>query len=434
MQRVLGKSNAELVFVSHSMLPLAETQPARISYRPLWSLPVVVSALGFFVDVYDLLIFSIVRVPSLQGLGLNEAEVSSAGTFILNAQQAGLVLGGILWGVMGDKRGRMSVLFGSILTYSLANLACGFVTNVPAYALLRFVAGVGLSGEIGLAMTLVAEILPKEIRGYGTSVVAGVGYLGAGAAYLTQEWFDWRTAFFVGGGLGLALLVLRVRVLESGIFLKMKSEKPVRRGNFFRFFSSGPRLRKYLRCVAVGLPTWFLVGILATFSNEFGQALGIADPVKPGICVMLIYAGLAAGDLLSGPFSQALRSRKRAIGWPQAVSFVLCGLFLFAGIDSATGLYVICALAGLSTGYFALYLTTVAEQYGTNLRATATTSVPSMVRGMVIPMTLTFQALKPSLGVLGAAGVIGVVMYALAFFSLSRMEETYGKSLEFVEE
>jgi MFS family permease len=415
------------------MLPVSETHASRVSYKPLWSLPVVVSALGFFVDVYDMLIFSIVRVPSLQGLGLSEAEVSSAGTFILNVQQAGLVLGGILWGVLGDRRGRMSVLFGSILTYSLANLACGFVTDVPTYALLRFVAGVGLSGEIGVAMTLVSEILPKEIRGYGTSVVAGIGYLGAGAAYLTQEWFDWRTAFFVGGGLGLALLLLRVSVVESGVFLQMTEARPASRGNFLRFFSSGPRLRKYLRCVAVGVPTWFLVGILATFANEFGRALGIPEPVKPGTCVMLIYVGLAAGDLLSGPFSQALRSRKKAIGWPLSVSVLLSGLFLFGGIQTATGLYLLCALAGFSTGYIALFLTTVAEQYGTNLRATATTSAPSVVRGTVIPMTLAFQALKPTVGTLAAAGLIGAVVYALALYALSRMEETYGKDLHFLE-
>ena len=381
-----------------------------------------------------MLIFSIVRVPSLQSLGLSEAEVSHAGTFILNCQQAGLVVGGILWGVLGDQRGRMSVLFGSIITYSLTNIACGFVQDVNTYALLRFVAGVGLSGEIGAAMVLVSEILPKEIRSYGSSVVAGIGYLGAGVAYLTVEYFNWRTAFWVGGGMGLALLLLRVSVFESGLFNRLKTEhKQVRRGNFLYFFSSWPQAVKYLRCVTVGMPTWFVVGILATFANEFGQALGIAEVVKPGRCVMMIYVGLAGGDLLSGPLSQWLQSRIRAITGLLIFSMILSSIYLFGGIRTAEGIYRVCLLAGFCTGYIAMYLTMVAELYGTNLRNTATTSVPSLVRGTLIPMTLLFQALKPSVGALVAAGLLGATVYGLAFWSLSRMEETFGKELDFVE-
>ncbi|GAB3491934.1 hypothetical protein GCM10027341_05490 [Spirosoma knui] len=408
--------------------------PARVSYRPLLALPVIVSALGFFVDVYDMLIFSIVRVPSLQSLGLSEADVSKAGTFILNFQQAGLVLGGILWGALGDKRGRMSVLFGSILTYSLTNIACGFVQDINTYAFLRFVAGIGLSGEIGAAIVLVSEILPKEIRSYGSSMVAGIGYLGAGVAYLTVEYFNWRTAFWVGGGMGLILLLLRVSVFESGIFNRMKAQhEDVSRGNFFHFFSSWPQAIKYLRCVAVGVPTWFIVGILATFANEFGQALGIAEVVKPGRCVMLIYVGLAGGDLLSGPLSQWLQSRLKAITGLLLFSMLLSSVYLFGGLKTASGIYTVCLLAGFCTGYIAMYLTMVAELYGTNLRNTATTSAPSLVRGTLIPMTLFFQALKPSVGALVAAGILGVVVYGLAFWSLSRMEETFGKNLDFVE-
>lgn len=408
--------------------------PARVSFRPLFALPVIVSALGFFVDVYDMLIFSIVRVPSLQSLGLSEADVSKAGTFILNCQQAGLVLGGFLWGVLGDKRGRMSVLFGSIVTYSLTNIACGFVQDVNVYALLRFVAGVGLSGEIGAAIVLVSEILPKEIRGYGSSMVAGIGYLGAGAAYLTVEYFNWRMAFWVGGGLGLALLLLRVSVFESGLFSRMKTEhKRIQRGNFLHFFSSWPQIIKYLRCVTVGMPTWFIVGILATFANEFGQALGISEAVKPGRCVMMIYVGLAGGDLLSGPLSQWLRSRVKTITSLLICSMSLAGIYLFGGINTASGIYTICLLTGFCTGYVAMYLTMVAELYGTNLRNTATTSVPSVVRGTLIPMTLAFQALKPSVGALVAAGLLGLVVYGLSFWSLSQMGETYGKDLDFVE-
>ncbi|QDK78407.1 MFS transporter [Spirosoma sp. KCTC 42546] len=410
------------------------TAPARVSFRPLFALPVIVSALGFFVDVYDMLIFSIVRVPSLQSLGLSEEEVSKAGTFIINFQQAGLVVGGFLWGALGDKRGRMSVLFGSIITYSLTNIACGFVQDVNTYALLRFLAGVGLSGEIGAAIVLVSETLPKAIRSYGSAMVAGIGYLGAGVAYLTVEYFNWRTAFWVGGGMGLALLLLRVSVFESGLFSRMKTEHTtVSRGNILQFFRSWPEALKYLRCVTVGMPTWFVVGILATFANELGQALGIEEVVKPGRCVMMIYVGMAVGDLLSGPLSHWLQSRLKTITGLLLLGSLLSGIYLFGGIHTASGIYTVCLLLGFCTGYIAMFLTMVAELYGTNLRNTATTSVPSVVRGTLIPMTLFFQALKPSLGALVAAGILGVIVYGLSFWSLSRMDETFGKDLDFVE-
>ena len=404
-----------------------------MKYRALFTLPVIVSALGFFVDVYDLLIFSIVRVPSLQSLGYSEAEVSKIGTFIFNCQQAGLLVGGILWGVWGDKRGRLSVLFGSIITYSLANIACGFVEDPNLYALLRFVAGVGLSGEIGAAMTLVTEIVPKEIRSLGPTLVAGIGYLGAGAAYLTQEWFTWRTAYMVGGGMGLLLLLLRISVFESGLFLQLKETK-VSRGNYLYFFSSWPRLVKYFRCVLIGVPTWFVVGILGTFGNEFGKALGIEEGISPGKCVMFIYFGLTAGDFFSGPLSHWLQSRRKAILFLLFIGAIFVGVYLYGGAKSANMLYVICFLAGICTGYIGLYLMMVAELYGTNLRATATTSVPSVVRGMAIPMTLAFQGLKPSFGALGGAALLGVLCYGLALIAIYKTDETFGRNLDFVEE
>lgn len=403
-----------------------------MKYRALFALPVIVSALGFFVDVYDLLIFSIVRIPSLQSMGYSEAEVSKIGTFIFNSQQAGLLAGGILWGILGDKKGRLSVLFGSIVTYSLANIACGFVEDPNTYALLRFVAGIGLSGEIGAAMTLVTEIIPKEVRSLGPTLVAGVGYLGAGAAYLTQEWFEWRTAYMVGGGMGLLLLLLRISVFESGLFLELKEQK-VSRGNYLFFFSSWPRFVKYLRCVMIGVPTWFVVGILGTFGNEFGKALGMTEVISPGKCVMFIYFGLTAGDFFSGPLSQWLHSRRKAIGYIMFVGAICAGVYLYGGITSPTVFYVICFLSGICTGYIGLYLMMVAELYGTNLRATATTSVPSIVRGMAIPMTLAFQAFKPSLGTLGGAALLGALCYGIALFSLTKTEETYGKALDFME-
>ncbi|GAA4446431.1 MFS transporter [Nibrella saemangeumensis] len=403
-----------------------------VSYRSLFSLPVVVAALGYFVDVYDLLLFNIVRVPSLKDLNLSEAEISLIGGRIYNWQQAGLLIGGVLWGVLGDKRGRLSVLFGSIVTYSLANIACSFVQDPQVYALLRFVAGLGLAGELGAGITLVSEILPKELRGYGSSIIAGVGLMGAVVAYFTVTLFDWRTTYLVGGGLGLILLLLRVSVFESGMYLQMK-EKAVGRGSLRLLFSRRRRLLTYLYCMGMAVPTYFVIGILATFGNEFGQALGIPEPIQPGRCVMFTYIGMVVGDLLSGPLSQWMRSRKRAIGLMMGLTAVFVGIYLFTGIRAASLFYAACTGMGFAIGYIALFLTVTAENFGTNLRATATTSVANNVRATTLLTIPAFQMLKPLVGVIGAGAIVGLVCFVIGFWSLAKLDETFGKDLEYTE-
>lgn len=404
-----------------------------ISLRPLFSLPVIVAALGYFVDVYDLLLFNIVRVPSLKDMGLSEAAISLEGGRILNIQQAGLLLGGILWGVLGDKRGRLSVLFGSIITYSLANIACGFVQSPGLYALLRFVAGLGLAGELGAGITLVSEILPRHLRGYGSSLVAGVGLFGAVVAYFTVSLFDWRTTYFIGGGLGLVLLLLRITILESALYQQVEQSR-VKRGNFWALFQNRDRLLRYIWCMGISLPTYFVIGILATFGNEFGKALNLSDAIQPGRSVMFTYVGMVAGDLLSGPFSQLLQSRRRAIG----LMMGLTGLFVLvylSGVVSDTGLfYALCVGMGFGIGYIALFLTVTAESFGTNLRATATTSVANNVRATTLLSIPAFQAMKPAIGTLAAGGVIGLIVFGLAFLSLLKLPETFGRELDFSEE
>lgn len=402
------------------------------SLRPLFALPVIVAALGYFVDVYDLLLFNIVRVPSLKDLGLSDADTSIVGGRILNFQQAGLLVGGIFWGILGDKRGRLSVLFGSIVTYSLANIACGFVRDPQLYAVLRFVAGLGLAGELGAGITLVSEILPKELRGYGSSLVASVGLLGAVVAYFTVTLFDWRTTYFIGGGLGLGLLVLRVSVLESGMFKRVQQTGVVR-GNFWALFQGRERLLRYLRCMGLALPTYLVIGILATFANEFGQALGIPDAIQPGRAVMFTYVGTVTGDLASGLLSQWLRSRRKAIGLMMGLTLLFVGVYLSGGIRTASTFYAVCVGMGFSIGYIAMFLTVTAESFGTNLRATATTSVANNVRATTLLTIPAFQALKPTIGVLGAGAVVSAICFALGFWCLATIEETYGKELDYTE-
>jgi len=409
------------------------SQKTNLQHR--FSIPVIVAALGYFVDIYDLLLFGIVRVPSLQDMGLSKEEIGVIGKNILNWQMGGLLLGGILWGILGDKKGRLSVLFGSILTYSLANIGCGSVKDPTTYALLRFAAGIGLAGELGAGITLVSEVLPKELRAIGTSIVAGVGLFGAVAGYFTVELFGgWRTAYFVGGGLGVVLLLLRISVFESGMFENIKHQTGVKKGNFFALFTNADRLSRYLKCIAIGMPTWFVIGILATFANEFGEKLGIAEEIKPGKAIMFCYIGLAIGDLASGFISQFLSSRKKAVSLLLVLTLICSIYYLYAGMNSAQELYTVCVFAGFSVGYWAMFVTIGAEQFGTNLRATAATTVPNMVRGTVIGMTSLYSGLKPSLDVFNAAAIVGIICFVLAFYSILTIPETHNKDLDYLEE
>lgn len=404
--------------------------------KHLFSFPVIVAALGYFVDIYDLLLFGIVRVPSLNDLNL---DVDTAGTLILNYQMVGLLLGGILWGVLGDKKGRLSVLFGSILVYSLANIACGFLPQMPfedkttVYALLRFIAGIGLAGELGAGITLVSESLPKQLRAIGTSIVAGFGLLGAVVAQLTVELAgDWTIAYFIGGGLGLLLLFLRVSVVESGIYNDIKDSDNIQKGNFFSFFTNWERFVKYMKCIAIGLPTWFCIGILAMMANQFAPVLGITD-ITPGKAIMWAYIGISAGDFASGFISHWLHSRKKAILYMMLFTIVGVLLLLFSGKMSENMYYFYCAWLGLGTGYWAMFVTVGSEQFGTNIRSTATTTIPNMVRGLVPVMLLAFDGLKINNGVITAAALVGLVAFALGIYATVTIAETHNRDLDFTE-
>jgi len=401
------------------------------SFRQLFSIPVIVAALGYFVDIYDLLLFSIVRIPSLRSMGVSEDMMLDQGEFLIRVQMAGLLVGGIIWGIMGDKRGRLSVLFGSILLYSLANIANGFVTTVNQYALLRFIAGIGLAGELGAGITLVSESLPTRLRGYGTTLVATVGLMGAVLANYVAKVFDWQVAYFIGGGLGLILLVARVSVFESGIFLKIK-EQHVERGNFFQLFNQRERFVKFLGCILIGLPIWYVIGILITFSPEFAKAMNIGGVVA-GDAVMFSYIGLAAGDMISGITSQIIRSRKKTVFVFIFLTLAFVITYLYWPFESAFGFYVGCFLLGLGVGYWALFVTIAAEQFGTNLRSTVATTVPNFIRGTVIPLTFAFRYMRESIGILEGALVVGIVTIIIAFWALRLIDETFGRDLNFVE-
>ncbi len=401
--------------------------------RQLFQVPVIVAALGYLVDMYDLFLFSVVRVPSLKSLGITGDQLLSDGIMLLNFQMAGLLIGGVFWGILGDKKGRLSVLFGSILIYSLANIANGFVDSIPMYAVLRFVAGFGLAGELGAGITLVTEILRKEIRGYGTTLVATMGVLGAILAYFVADIFKWRTSYFIGGGLGLILLVLRIKVFESGMFVSIK-DKAVQRGNVWMLFNNRQRFIKYLKCILIGLPIWFVVGILITFSPEFGKALGLSQPVEAGKAVMFSFSGQVLGDIVSGLLSQHLKSRKKVVFLFLMLS---CGFvffyLLFPGSDVIL-FYSVCALLGFANGYWTLFVTIAAELFGTNLRSTVATTVPNFVRGAIIPLTALFILLRSYFGIIHSALIVGILTIIVALIALKFLDETFHKDLNYTEQ
>lgn len=403
----------------------------------IFSVAVLVAALGYFVDIYDLLLFNIVRVESLTSLGLSEAAIKSQGEHIIGIQMLGLLVGGIIWGVMGDKKGRLSVLFGSILLYSLANIANGFVQTPDQYALTRFIAGVGLAGELGAGITLVSELIPKEKRGLSTSFVAGIGLLGAVAAYFISQTFHWRTSYFIGGGLGFCLLILRISVYESGMYQKLKETK-VAKGNFLMFFNDVKRFKKYLFSILIGLPTWYVIGILVAFSNNFAKEMGIGEAVMPKKSTMYAYVFISIADILAGLLSHVLKSRKKALFIFYFLNAIGIYLFFNQFNGTSTGMYIICGYLGFATGYWAIFVTMAAEQFGTNLRATAATTVPNMVRGALPLMLILFNWLQTVFvhtthPYITAAWVTGVIVMLIAVIAAIFTDETFGKELNFVE-
>jgi MFS transporter, putative metabolite:H+ symporter len=409
----------------------------------VFNLAVIVGALGYFVDIYDLLLYSIIRVPSLRSLGLDDAGIARQGLRIINIQMMGLLLGGIVWGILGDKKGRLKVLFASIILYSLGNIANGFVQTVEQYAWVRFVTGLGLAGELGAGITLVSELMPKEKRGIATSLVAGIGLSGAVFAYFIRTQFvgpdgnGWRTCYFIGGGLGFLLLFLRVGVLESGMFKDIAQSDKVKKGDFLMLFSNAKRLRKYLTAILIALPNWYVIGILISFSDKFASKMNVQGKVDPGKAIMVAYAAISIGDILIGFISQWLRSRKKSLYLFHIITVLAVIWYFNLEGQSANMLYVVCAFLGFGTGFWAMFVTMAAEQFGTNIRATVATTAPNMARGSLNLVSLLFVSLQsqiePSKAYLKSGWITGIVVFVIAFVSLALTEETFGKDLNYLE-
>jgi len=400
------------------------------------SIPVIVGALGYFVDIYDLLLFTIVREPSLRSIHVTDAAMITASTRIINLQMIGLLIGGIIWGVLGDKKGRLSVLFGSIILYSIANFVTAYVQNIDQYAWARFATGIGLAGELGAGITLVSELLPKEKRGIGTSIVAGIGLSGAVIAYFTYYFTgDWRLCYKIGAILGVLLLFLRISVVESGMFKSVRLQN-ISRGNFFMFFNDAKRFRKYMLAILIGLPTWFVIGVLVNLSNRFAGELYGQKTLDSGRAIMFAYAAISIGDIFVGFLCQMLKSRKKALYIYYFLAVVSGILFFSSWNSNNTNMYIACSLLGFSTGFWAIFVTMGAEQFGTNLRATAATTIPNMVRGSLPLINLMFvNLMQKNWGwSLVRSGIYtGVIVMIVTLIAAYFTEETFHKDLDYVE-
>lgn len=392
---------------------------------------VVTAALGTLVDILDLTLFQSVRVASLKDLGVSPDALFRTGIMLLNIQLAGLLIGGLLWGVIADRRGRRSVLFASILMYSLTTLACAWVSSVPMYAALRFIGGIGLAGEMGAGVTLIVEVMGRENRGYGTTICAAAGVSGAIGGGMLATHLPWRTAYIIGGLLGLGLFLLRATTSESSMFARSRAESRGRGG--LAIFRQWKTAKRFLLSLAIGLPIFFVLLIIAPFAPEIGAALAPGHAVTAAVGTGAVAVGLTLGDVFSGLLSQKLRSRKRPIAINLGLLSVLLLIFFFVPIPGDKPFSLLIVALGVAAGYFVLFLTNAAEQFGTNLRGTAAISAPNIMRAMVIPMTILMKGLSPSVGLRGALVIISGVSIAIALLALRALPETFGRDLDFDE-
>jgi MFS family permease len=411
------------------------------SFDKKLGLTILVASLGYFVDIYDLQLFNIVSKESLRGIGITDENLIKTYDYSLFLwQMSGIILGGLIWGILGDKKGRKKILFGSILIYSLANIANAFVTNVEAYSIIRFITGIGLAGELGAAVTLINESMSKEKRGIGTMIIVTMGALGAVAAvgihklqFTMLGLESWQMSYIIGGCLGLLLLFMRFQTFESEMFDKVEKQK-VQRGNFFMLFKTKDRVRRYLSCIAIGLPVWFCVGLLIKFSDKFATVLEVEGTIDPTTCIIFCYLGLSGGDLISGFISQFMKSRKKIIFFYLGTTVIISLYFLLVHHHSVNTFYALAALLGATTGYWVLFVSNAAEQFGTNIRSTVASTVPNFVRGSTVPIVLTFKYIEPTFGVINSALLIGGVTISIAIIALAYLPETFGKNLNFIEE
>jgi MFS transporter, putative metabolite:H+ symporter len=399
------------------------------------ALGIIVSALGFFVDLYDIMALAAIGENSLRSIGIAEAAIKKELTYLQSMQMWGMLLGGFLWGIIGDKYGRLKVLFGSIILYSVFTLLNAFVTGINGYAACRFFAGLGLAGELGAGITLVSEQMRKEKRGLGPAIIAGFGVLGAIVAVIIGKNYDWKTVYIVGGTLGFGLLLLRLGVVESGLFTIARKSN-IARGSFMVILKNKEHLKKFACILLVGMPGWFVNGVMMQLSNFISKSMGMNPLPDKGKVIIYFFIALSLGDVMGGVVSQWLKSRKKSIYIFLLLHLLMLVLFFTVAKNSVQLYYFIFAGLGLSVGFVIQLFTLAAEQFGTNIRTLVTSSGLNLVRGWVIPLAALFTWMNEGLLIIEwkSAAVIAFVVVAVSFWALSQLEETFDKDLAFVNE
>ncbi len=395
-------------------------------------LAIVASSMGFFVDLYDIIIVSVLRRSSLLDLGIAEADLQAKGVLLLNTQMAGMLLGGFLWGMLGDKKGRLSVLFGSIALYSITTFLHAYAPNYEVYLLLRFLAGIGLAGELGAAVTLVSEQMPPKWRGMGPAIIGSFGMLGAVAGAYIGGHYSWQFTYQLGGGMGLVLLLLRLGVMESGLYRNLQGAQ-VRQGDLWLVLRDRKQLLKYCAIILMGFPGWFVNGVVMTFTPEIAAGMGMQEIPSVSMVFTVFFLGFTFGDFSCGLVSQWLQSRKKAI-FRYLSAFTLLMITYFAiGYRSVQIYYTLFFLMGISVGYTIVLITNGAEMFGTNIRSLVTTSSLNLLRASVIPQATLFNLLTHSMGAAKAAALVGILSVAIAFWAYTQLEETFHKDLNYVD-
>ena len=394
-------------------------------------LTVLVVALGYFIDAYDLLIFSAVRKVSLMDLGVAETDTLNIGISLLNFQLIGLMIGGVLWGILADKFGRKTILFSSILIYSISNIANSYISSVDMYYWLRFIAGIGLAGELGVGISLITENIAKERRTVSTTVVSFFGMLGAATGGWLGSVFHWQTCFLIGGFAGFLLLLLRLNVEESHMYLGIKDSK-VKKGNILLILKNPKSLITYFFCTLAGSSSFLFIGMFIQSTPEFGKIFNIS--VTAGVALVWYYVGASISEVIAGILSKLLKERKAPIYIFYAISLLAIVIFCVHTPSSPRIYYIHCSLLGFGLGWWSMLITLSAELFGVNTRATAATSIPTFARAWNIPFTSVFKNNIPKLGILNSAFAVGVIVIALAIISATTIKETFENEANFIEE
>lgn len=443
MSEIVGKLKCYKGIVVKESLILfyMETKETKHKEQSI-ALLILVASLGYFVDAYDLIIASVVRSSAIVELGLAQVgtpEHTKYAQLFEYVQSAGILLGGIIFGVYSDKKGRKKALYYSIAIYSIANILNGLLSaSVPfvgtVYCILRFICGFALAAELSIGIVMISETMKAKHRGYGTMIVVSFGILGAVLAAVLFEFIGihWQTLYLIGGIAGVLLLIFRFSVKETNPFLDLENQES-ERGSWVMIFKNRRLLKILFNAILLGFPIYFFISIPIKFATDYGKELGLT--IKGTIPIIVFYIAMSVSDIIANYLCQLFENRKKVLYFYLGLCTI--SVFLLHFYPPTTPeqyFYLFSPLMGFASGYWALLITFTNEQIGTNIRSTYTTAVPNVVRSLFIPIQLLLTVLQPTFGTSTSVFYIGVLAVILALLGLYSLKETWGKNLKFIDE